>query len=397
MLERQPRAAAPRPAPAAPLRILHVAPAMNRGGIETSLMQVLRTIDRARYRMDFLTVSGGPGVHDDEIRALGSRVMECPGRTLPWRFVRRFNALLRQHGPYDVVHSHVHYHSGLVLRCAARCGVPGRIAHSRNDVRVFEVGRPWPRRLYVRLMKRWIRRYATFRVAISRAAADDLFDGAWHDDPAFRMVFSGRDFAPYGVRHDRAALRASLGLPEGALVIGHIGRFHLRKNHDFIVEVAAAALGREARARLLLVGDGPEQARIEARLRAAGLAARVVLTGARDDIPALLQAMDVFIFPSHHEGLGLVVVEAQAAGLCCVIADTLPEEIDVVPELIRRLPLGAPAGEWAARLLALAGRPPMPADRALAAVARSDFAIAGSLQRLVEVYDAVAAAGARSR
>jgi glycosyltransferase involved in cell wall biosynthesis len=341
-----------------PVRILHVIMRLDRGGIETSLMQLLKTVDRQRYRMDFLVLSAQPGQQDDEVRALGSRIIPCPRTGRPWRFARDFARIMREHGPYDVIHSHTHFFGAYVLRLAARHGIPLRIAHSRNDTRIAEQGRGWPRRAYVWLMRRWIRRYANFRIAISRTAAEDLFGDGWQGDDRFRMVYSGRDFSPYAEPEDRGRVRTSLGLPPDAFVLGHVGRFYWRKNHPFVLEVAAALFRREPRAWLLLVGDGPDQAEIEARAQKAGIAERVIIAGARSDVPRLLKgAMDAFVFPSHHEGLGMAVVEAQAAGLPSVIASTRPEEIDLVPELIHRLSLDASPTVWAERILAAVAAP----------------------------------------
>jgi glycosyltransferase involved in cell wall biosynthesis len=369
-------------------RILHVIMRMDRGGIETSLMQLLRTIDRQRYQMDFLALNPQPGAQDDDVRALGSRIIVAPDPRKPWRLASQFGRILRAYGPYDVIHSHVHLYGGLVLRLAARHGVPLRIAHSRNDTRVAERGRGWPRRAYVWLMRRWLRQHANFRVAISRPAAEDLFGPGWEGDDRFRMIYSGRDFSRYATPEDRDRVRRSLGLPLDALVLGHVGRFYWRKNHAFVLEVAAALFRHQPRARLLLVGDGPDQAMIEAHARTLGIADRVVFAGDRADVSRLLKgSMDVFVFPSRHEGLGMAVVEAQAAGLPCVIATTIPEEVDVVPELIHRMPLAAPAELWAERILVAAAAPRPGQEEALRAVCASDFDIQRSAARLLEIYD----------
>ena len=170
-------------------------------------------------------------------------------------------------------------------------------------------------------------------------------------------------------------------------MIGHVGRFLWAKNHPFVVKVAVALFQREPRACLLLIGDGPLQPEIEALVRTSGIADRVIFAGARADVPRLLKgAMDAFVFPSHFEGLGLAAVEAQAAGLPCVIATTIPEEIDVVPELIYRLPLDAPAELWAERILAAAATSRPAQEDALRAVCASDFEIQRSATRLLEVY-----------
>jgi glycosyltransferase involved in cell wall biosynthesis len=372
-------------------RILHVVTRMDRGGIETSLMHLLRLVDRERYRMDFLVLRGEPGQQDDDVRALGSRIIPCTQTRRPWRFARDFARIMEGFGPYDVVHSHVHFFGGLVLRLAARHGVPLRVAHSRNDTRVAERRQGALRQVYVGLMRRWIRTYANYRIAISRSAAEDLFGADWDRDDRHRMVYSGRDFSPYGGAVDRAEVRAALGLPPDAFVLGHIGRFYWRKNHPFLIEVAAALFERAPQARLLLVGDGPDQANIEALVAARGLASRTVFAGARGDVPRLIEgAMDAFVFPSHHEGLGMVVVEAQAAGLPCVISQALPEEIDVVPTLVHRLPLSAPADLWAERILEAAAAPRPVCGQALGMVRASDFDIQRSVEHLQAIYDMAA-------
>jgi glycosyltransferase involved in cell wall biosynthesis len=384
-LEVQPRTGADQ---ARPCRILHVIMRMDRGGIETSLMELLRTIDRRRYRMDFLALHGQPGVQDDEVRALGSQIIVAPDPRKPWRLARQLGQILREYGPYHVIHSHVHFYGGHVLRLAARHGIPLRIAHSRNDTRVAERDRGWSRRGYVWLMRRWIEQYANFRVAISRPAAEDLFGNGYRGDDRFRMVYSGRDFSAYAETADRDQVRRSLGLSPDAFVLGHVGRFYWRKNHHFVLEVAAALFQRHGRARLLLVGDGPDQAAIEVRARVLGIADRVLFAGDRADVCRLLKgSMDAFVFPSHHEGLGMAVVEAQAAGLPCVIATTIPEEVDLVPELIHRLPVDAPAEVWAERVLAAAAAPRPGREEALRAVRASDFDILKSAARLLEIYD----------
>ncbi len=386
----------PRPQPsreptrAEPRRILHVVSTLVHAGIETWLLNVMRATDRTRHPMDFLVLTDQPGECEDEVRDLGGRVIPCPHPRRPWVVVRRFREVLRTQGPYSVVHSHVHHYSGFIMRLAAAQGVPIRVVHSHNDTRIVEANASLRRRLYLALMKRWIRRYATHRIAVSRSAAEDLFGPDWQSDRRNQIIPCGLDFGEFGAPADQFGVRRRWGLAEDAVVIGHVGRFHWRKNHDFLVEIAADAFDRDPRARLLLVGDGELLPEIQSRVHKLGIAGRVAFTGARTDVAALMRAMDVFVFPSHHEGLGLVLLEAQATGLPCVLAEGLPEETEVVRSLMHRLPLEAPAAQWAALLLKLAAEPRIPSEEALAAVCESDFAIARSLDRLLAVYDSVA-------
>lgn len=373
---------------AAPVRILHVVGALNRGGVETWLMHVLRHIDRNRFRMDFLVHTAQPAAYDDEARALGARIIPCLSPAQPLQYGRRFKQILRQHGPYDVLHSHVHHFSGYTLRLAAQAGVPARVAHSHNDTVAAESAASPARRAYLALMKRWVQHYATTGLACSKLAAAALFGPTWEQNQRLRLLYYGIDLTPFRAPVDPAACRAELGLPPDALVIGHVGRFVPQKNHTFLIEIAAETVRREPRARFLLVGDGPLRPDIERRVQAAGLSDHIIFAGLRADVPRLMRgAMDVFILPSQYEGLGLVLIEAQAAGLPCLYSDVIPPEVDAIPALTRRLPLDAPPAAWAAAVLAtLAQRPSITPAAALAQIEASPFTIEQSVRALETVY-----------
>jgi glycosyltransferase involved in cell wall biosynthesis len=314
-------------------------------------MRVLRRIDREQFRMDVQTLRcNGYG---DEIHALGGRVFLAPHFRRLWSYARNLSYVLREHGPYDIIHAHAHYHTGHVLRVAQRAGVPVRIVHSRNITPPLIMGFGLLRRAYYMLMARWIARYATVGLAISRKAAMTLFGPAWETDPRWQIFPTGTDLTPFQTPVNSAAVRAELGIPADAFVIGHVGRFHKQKNHRFLVDIAAEIAKREPKVRLLLVGDGPLRPAIKHRVDQAGLADKVIFAGVRLDVPGLmLGAMDVFLFPSFYEGLGVALVEAQAAALPCVFSDVVPEEADLVQPLLRRLSLSLPPSAWAEVVLA---------------------------------------------
>ena len=213
---------------------------------------------RAQLRMDFMVHTDRSCDYDDEIRALGSKIIPClhPGR--PWRYARNFRQVLKEHGPYDVIHSHVHHYSGVVLQLARLARVPTRIAHSHCDTVALDSRSNLIRRLYLAIMRRSIQRNASSGwPAASREAAMSLFGPNWRSNPGRRILYCSVDLTPFGTEGtDKRAVRRSLGLSEDAFVIGHVGRFRAPKNHGFMFEVFSEIVEREPRARLLLVGEG---------------------------------------------------------------------------------------------------------------------------------------------
>jgi len=368
-------------------RILHVVGGMNRGGVETWLMHVLRHIDRERYQMDFLVQTNQKCAFDDEIHSLGSRVIPCLGHKRPWVFAHNFAHALREHGPYDVVHSHVHHYSGFVLRLATHHKVPIRIAHSHSDTRAHEIQRSLLRRIYLQVMKALIHRYATQGIAASSPAAASLFSSDWQNDPRWQILYCGIDLTPFSINTNQSRVRKELDIPNDAPVIGHVGRFSEQKNHTFLLDVFDRVIQQNEEVHLLLVGDGPLRAKIEEKARVHGIAKRVIFLGNRDDVPRLMKGgMDVFLFPSLYEGLGLVLVEAQAAGLPCVISDVIPREADVVPGMVSRLSLKQPIRAWVDTVQDRLAADKKDQKTALEAVLKSSFSIEKSIESLVKLY-----------
>lgn len=359
-----------------PVRVLHVVGrGMTRGGLQTWLMHVLRRIDRRRVACDFLVGTDRPCAFDDEIRALGSRVIAGPFyRRLP-AYVARLREVLREHGPYDVVHAHPDHVAGPILRAAHREGVPVRIAHSHNDRRVDYAAAGLAKRFWVAWTRRMLLTHATHGLACSRRAAASLFGAHWQADGRWQVLPYGIDLAPFATPVDPVAVRAELGLSPEDFVVGHVGNFRPQKNHEFLVAIAAEALRRRPELCFVLIGREMEgqrglRARVEALAADAGIAARFRILGERADVPRLmLGAMDAFVLPSRWEGLGIVLLEAQAAGLPCVYSDVVAAaEVELLPDLMHRCSPDAPAASWAEALVALADAPP-PVDRAQALAA----------------------------
>jgi len=361
---------------------------MSPGGTETWLLNVLSHIDRSRFHIDFLVHKMEQCEYDDAVRACGSQIIPCPGISRPWVYERNLSRILEQCGPYDIVHSHVHHFSGIVLKTARRAGVRVRIAHSHSDTKHTNKQASICRRLYLNISARWIQQNATLKLAASHLAASALFGDTWETDQNTLILYCGVDLAPFRLPVDRNDARKQLGIPEKALVLGNVGRLVNVKNHLLILRAAAKLVERGLDVRVLLVGDGPLRLDIERETHELGLGGRVVMTGFRSDVARIMRGvMDVFVFPSHNEGLGLALIEAQAAGLSCMISDAIPEEADLVKPMIRRLAVSAPVEDWADEIERFHKRHAK-TDQAemLRVVEQSPFNIRASARELQELY-----------
>lgn len=321
-----------------PIRVLQVVTHMNRGGLETMLMNYYRHIDRSKVQFDFLVHRFERAAYDDEIEALGGRIYRLP-RLVPWGigYNRALNNFFKEHTEYRIVHVHQDCLSAVILRSAKKHGIPVRIAHSHNANQDKDI------KYIIKLFyKRFIPQYATELFACGQQA------GVWmFGRKDFRILNNAIDVDCY--RYDankREEIRKELDIGPNAFVIGHVGRFSKQKNHTFLLDVFAEILKKSPEARLLLVGDGELRRDIEEKARALNIKKAIIFTGVRSDVSALMQAMDVFLFPSLYEGLSIAAIEAQAAGLPCVISNNIPTDCDLT-ENIYRCDLSDSPERWA--------------------------------------------------
>ncbi|MQA30965.1 MAG: glycosyltransferase [Luteitalea sp.] len=383
-----------------PVRVLHVIGCMNRGGVETWLMHVLRSVDRMGFALDFLVHTDSPGAYDDEIRELGGRVIALPypTRSFRFRYTDRFRTVLRECGPYDVVHSHVHHFSGVVLRAASLAGVGSRISHSHSDTSAIQAKATIARRAYLRITEDLIRRHSTKALAVSEQAGRALFPWEQQDSRCpWEVLHYGIALDPFLVLPDRTTVRRELGLDPDAVVIGHVGNLLPVKNHALLISAFDEVSKREPSSALLIIGAGPLQGELELQVASKGLTERVKFLGLRSDVPRLLMgAVDVFMFPSLWEGLPLAVIEAQAAGLPIVLSDRVSREVDILPGLIHRLAIESGPERWASVCLQ-ASRDRLSPALAHRGVAGSDMNIQRSVKALQEAYESSMRQGGRPR
>ena len=333
--------------------VLNLFTIMNRGGAETMVMNYYRHIDRTKIQFDFMVHRDERGAYDDEIEAMGGRIFRMPP-IRPWTghaYKNRIAQFYKSHPEYKIIHSHMSELGYYDFIEAEKIGVPVRIAHAHN--RPHGVDLKSPMRWYY---KTKMLPHITHLFMCGEESGEWLFGKKNRDK--YIMLNNAIDSERYAFNSvKREAVRNSLGVSQ-ELVVGHIGRFDAQKNHKFLIEVFCEILKREPNATLFLVGNdtGPVSQEIHSMVMTLGIEEKVRFLGVRSDVADLMQAMDMFVFPSLFEGFGIAVLEAQASGLPCVVSENIPDEC-LVTDLVNRIELKKGKDVWANAALDALKRP----------------------------------------
>lgn len=330
------------------IRVAQVVGYMNGGGVEQVVMNYYRHIDRSQVQFDFLVCEGSTLVPRDEIESMGGRVFTVPSYGQLIRYLQELERLFCSER-WSIVHSHVNTLSVFPLFAAKRAGVPARIAHSHssNGGGEGEVVRD----VLKTILRRFSNVYPTRRFACGERAGRWLFGHA-----PFEIVPNAVDFSEFHPdERDGCAVRAELGIPKGAFVLGHIGRMEPVKNHRRLLSIFSALLESTPDALLVFAGDGALMDNVRVEAARIGIESRVFFLGQRSDASRLYRSFDVFCLPSVYEGFPVVAVECQASGTPILASDAVSSEV-AVTSLMEFESLGSSDQEWARRILAMKGR-----------------------------------------
>ncbi len=330
-----------------PIRVLHVIGIMNRGGAETMIMNLYRKIDRTKIQFDFVENSFEKADFDDEILKLGGKIYRCPhynGKN-HFQYKNWWKKFFENNTQYKIVHGHIGSTASIYLKIAKKYGL-FTIAHSHSA----GSDHSFMHLLYC-LLSYNTRNIADYFFACSKVAGIDRYGKKIVNSNRFMVLNNAIDSNLFSFNKElRSKVRNELNL-KNKMVIGHIGRFTKEKNHIFLLNIFKNIYNQNKDAVLLLVGDGPLREKIEKLASDYGVKDNVIFTGVREDVNRLIQAMDVFVFPSVYEGLGIVLIEAQTSGLPCVISDKVPSESVMVKELVSSCKLTDSLDDWKYKIM----------------------------------------------
>lgn len=322
-------------------RILQVVSILNRGGIENMLMNLYRNMDRKKIQFDFVAHHNIKGQFDDEIKALGGRIFYSPNYNVlnHFRYKKWWKNFLQEHPEYKIVHSHSYTKASVHLKVAKKLGLI-TIVHSHSASYSKGV-----KGIIERISQKSISSIPDYLFACSQKAGEWLYGEKCVRNENYVVLNNAIDCEKYKYNSEnRKNIRQELNI-EDKFIVGHVGSFSIPKNHRYLLNIFSEIKKKKENAVLLLVGDGVLRTEIERKISNLNLQGDVIMTGVRSDVSLLMQAMDCFVFPSLYEGLPVTVIEAQAAGLPCVLSNTITDEV-CITDLVKALPIDIAPADW---------------------------------------------------
>ncbi|MGN1181342.1 MAG: glycosyltransferase family 1 protein [Suilimivivens sp.] len=333
---------------AEPIRILHVLGTTDLGGAESRIMDLYRHIDRDRVQFDFLVHSDNvhsekEGHFDKEIKELGGRIFRVPRFRIYNYFSYRkaFKTFFKEHHEFKMVQGHITSSAAIYLPVAKKAGITATIAHARSAGVDKGI-----KGILTRYLRRNLSKKADYLFTCSKLAGISVFGKKAQEEGRTIFIPNAIDCQNFAYNEEkRTKMRETLGLTD-RYVIGHVGRFHYAKNHEYLIRVFAKLCERNDRYALILLGEGGGMEGCKELVKELGIDDKVYFLGNHSNVYDYYQAMDYFVYPSRYEGLPGTVVEAQTCGLRCLISDTICDEV-VATDLVHTMSIEEDAAKWA--------------------------------------------------
>ena len=360
-------------------KILNVVGAMNTGGTETMLMNLYRNIDRDNIQFDFISFDNDKAYYDDEIESLGGRVIRISNP----KSIKEIKKIIKENGPYKAVHAHTQFNCGFSMIAAKQCGVGIRISHAHTNL---DNNGNIIKDIYSKLMRYIINNYSTKVLACSDDSARCLFGEKAIKDDKYSLFQNLIDYNTIiNPNYEEVEQFKKDNDLNNRLVIGHIGTFKESKNQRFLIEIVKNL--SDINVKLLLVGDGSMKDELQELVNKYNLNDKVVFAGIRKDINNMLSCMDVFVFPSVFEGLGMVLLEAQASGIPCVVSDAIQPEVDLGLGLINKLSLNDDVQSWINKILEVRSKKILNKDVIIKSFDEKGYSLDKCISRLKQIYE----------
>lgn len=335
-------------------KILHVVGGMNVGGTETMLMNLYRKVNKD-IQFDFISYYEKEGHYDSEIESLGGKVIKikAPNKAGLIKSILDLKKVIEENGPYEAVHAHTLFNCGIANLAAKISGVKVRVTHAHTTL---DNNDSFIKKMYISTMRKLIKCFSTDFLACSNGAGKYLFGENIKNNKRYKVLPNYIDYREFLNYSEGINLRKELSLKDDEKLIVHIGRFMEAKNHKFLVKLIKDIVSKDEQIKAIFVGDGHLRNDVENQAKELGLEKNILFLGIRKDISNILNCCDLFILPSIYEGLGLVMLEAQASGLPCLVSEAIQPEADLGIGLVKQIKLDDGIDKWADEALKLIGK-----------------------------------------
>ena len=362
-------------------KVLHIIGSMNTGGTETMLMNIYRKIDREKIQFDFLDFSQDEAYYDKEIKELGGKVIKI----FKSKSIREISCAIKNNGPYKAIHAHTLFNCGFAIIVAKFNNIDIRISHAHTNL---DDESKLIRKAYVKLMRKAINQYSTKLLACSNAAGSYLFGSKTLNTEKYSYFPNLVDYEKImNPDDDQIKVFKSDNDLNNTIVIGNIGTLKPSKNQEFLLKIVKILKERHIDIKLIIVGDGELKNILVQLAEKYNIVDNVIFTGIRKDINNMLSCMDVFVLPSIYEGLGLVLLEAQASGLPCLVSEAIQEEADLGLNLIEKLSLSDDEMLWSDKVIELSSRKKLSKSLIEEKFNDRGYSTSKCISRLLEIYE----------
>ncbi len=362
-------------------KILQVQSGMNKGGTEAVIMGWYRNINTNKYQFDFTNMTKKECAYDKEINDNGGKIIYLPSRGEVGNIKHCYYLYkcIRENGPYTAVHSHMNFHGGIVALIAKIAGVKNVICHAHNT---SDEGKGIKRKMEIFVLQKLMKIYSSKLLACGKDAGNFVF-GKGSKFEVINNAVDTNKFKPMK-KVDIDIVKKKYKL-ENTLILGHIGRFAEQKNHKFIISIIESLKSEKINFKFILIGDGELKEKFFDEIKSKELDEYVMYLGLQDDISTWLNVMDIFVFPSLYEGLPVVLVEAQATGLPCLISDKITKDVDLGLDLIKFLSIDDEK-KWANKIINEENTKVNDKDLIYSKMQNQGYILKENTNRVMEIY-----------
>lgn len=304
------------------MRVLQIVGGMDIGGTETMLMNLYRKLYK-EVQFDFISYYSYEGYYEKEIKDLGGRIitLDSPNKVGKFKAIKQLANIIKQND-YEIVHAHTLFNCGVAMIAAKLGGAKIRVSHAHTNL---ENNQNLIRRIYQNCMRALIRFTSTDLLSCSNSAGEYLFGKKVRKNKAYKVIPNYIEYEKI-LNFKGSSLKDELGIEKEGILLGNVGRFVESKNQIFLIDVAEDLIKKNNKIHLVLVGYGDLEERIRNEIKNRNLEKNIHILGVSKEMDKIMNAIDIFLMPSKYEGLGLVLLEAQAASCKCIVSNAIQEE-----------------------------------------------------------------------